>query len=150
MAQTTAGISMQATKVESSVDGTNWTDITGFSNNISWDGGERQTENTPTFGTDTHIITKGTRTPTTVTLKSVYTEGASDPTIVADAAYRAGTAYYLRWSPKGATSGTRLYTSTAGVVKKSTAASGESGSPATVMVEIVIECADVVPSTVTP
>ncbi len=146
MAQTTGGISMRSNKIEASVNGSSWTDISGFSNKVEWDGGERATGTAETFDGDTQIITAGKRGSVKVKASIVYTEGASDPVEVARAAYEAGTPYYLRWSPKGGGSTTFQYTTPAGFIKKPVLPGGDANSADPVMVEIELEVAYVTKS----
>lgn len=138
MTQTTGGLSMRNCKIEMSINGSVWTDISGFSNVINWDSGDRDTDSVPTFDGDTKIVTAGKRNPINVTAKIVYTEGVSDAFEVARAAYEAATAFYLRWSPKGGTTGNFNYTTDSGIVKNPILPQGDSGSAAAVLVDIVM------------
>lgn len=143
MAQTTGGISFKANKIEQSTDGSNWTDISGFSNTVEVDGGERAVEEFFTFDGDTPIISSGKRSMLEVKVKIVYTEGASDPQEVYRAAYEAGTAMYYRWSPKGGSGGQFRYTTSAGVPITPPYPGGDAGSAETVAIEQSINCASI-------
>jgi hypothetical protein len=130
---------MKNCKVEISTNGSTWTDVGGFSNTIEVDGGDRETEGTSTFDGDTKIVTAGKRNPLTVKLKVVYTEGVSDPVEVARAAYENATPLYIRWSPKGGTTGNFQYYTDAGFVKNPVLPAGDSSSAEAVLVEINLE-----------
>ena len=110
MAQTTAGTSFKDCKIETSTNGTTWTDISGFASSVDLDGGDRQTSEVYTFDGDTGIITKGKREPIEVTASIIYSEGVSDPQAVVQTAYEAGSDLYVRWSPLGGTTGKKQYT----------------------------------------
>lgn len=145
MAQTTGGKSARNVYVEYSINGTVWTDCSGWANSIKWDGGDRETGNVNTFDGDTVIHTRGKRTESNVTLSAIYTEGGSEVSRAAHAAYRNGTDFYLRWAPFGNTTGNIRYTSTAGTVKtpvSPTEVKADSGDA--LAVEIALECADIV------
>jgi len=148
MAQTTGGMSFKANKVETSVNGSAWTDISGFGNSIEIDGGKRETEDTHTFDGDTPILTAGKRGSLTVKVKIVYTEGASDPQETVRAAYEAASPLYVRWSPKGGASTQFQYTTSAGIVTTEPYPGGESGSAEAVMTEFELACASVTKSVV--
>lgn len=148
MAQTTTAYTMRNCVLESSTNGTTWTAISGFANEVSWDGGERDTDGVKTFEGDTPVQTTGKRNLITVTAKVVYTEGVSDPAVTAQTAYEAGTDYYLRWSPRGGTSGQRMYTSAAGRIKNPVLPQGDVNAATPLLVEIVLETPNVTPSTV--
>lgn len=150
MAQTTTKYTMKNCKVEMSTNGSSWTDISGYSNAIAWEGGERQTESVHTFDGDMPLIGGAKRDALSITAKVVYTEGGTDAAIAAQSAYENMTDFYLRWSPRGATSGQKLYTSSAGIVKNPVLPAGEASSATPILVDIVLEVASITPSTVTP
>ena len=139
MAQTTDAISFKNVKVEVSTDGTTWTDISGFANSVEIGGGDRQTGEVYTFDGDTAIITTGKREPLEITVKAVYTEGANDPFEVVRAAYEGGTSLYVRWSPKGGTTGDFQFESDAGYVTNAIYPQGEAGSGDPVVVEFTVK-----------
>lgn len=138
MSQTTGQISFKDCKVETSLNGSSWTDISGFAASVMVDGGERMIGKEFTFDGDTPLMTGGKRDLLEVTVKSVYTEGASDPIEVFRAAYEACSAMYLRWSPKNGQAGEFQYTTGAGIVKTSTYPSGEAESPDPVTLEVTV------------
>lgn len=146
MAQTTNAISFRAGRVEISINGTVWTDISGFSASITVDGGERETEDTQTFDGDTPILTAGKRGSLEVKVKIVYTEGVSDPQEVVRTAYEAASALYVRWYPKGSTSGNFLYTTDPGIVKNHPYPGGEAESAAAVATGFTLATAKVTKS----
>lgn len=117
MAQTTNAMSGRNCYIALSTGGTSFTDISGFANAVEIDGGERQTGSVHTADTDYPIITPGKRDAITVKVKAVYTEGATDPYTVVKTAYEAASALYVKWAPKGNTSGNIAFTSASGIVK---------------------------------
>jgi len=116
MAQTTSATSAVNAFVEFSTNGSSWTDVSGFANKIDAPSGKRTVGDTPTFAGDTHIVTGGKRPPVDVKASFVYTEGASDAWAMAKTAYEAGSAFYIRWSPKAATTGNFRYTTDSGII----------------------------------
>ena len=138
MAQTTDGMSARNLTIETSPDGSAWTDISGFANSVEVDGGERDSEETFTFDGATPIRTVGKRHGYELTVKIVYTEGASDPAEVIRQAYENGTDFYLRWSPKGGNSGDFMYTTGAGWILSPTYPSGDAGSAAAMGIEFKV------------
>lgn len=137
MAQTTEYYSMKNARVEFSTNGSTWTNASGGSNLVEWDGFERENEFTPTFDGDTKILTTGKREGGTVRFRAIYTEGASDITAAAQSAYDNDTPFYLRWSPRGGTSGQKQYTTLAGRVAKPVYPAGESNA-ASILVEVEV------------
>src|SRR6266540_5108026 len=118
MAQTTGAVAGVAAKVEFSVNGSAWTDISGSSNSI--DPGEQsgQSGEAYTFtGQDAAAITAGKSEPIEIDVKIVYTETAGEAFEVVRAQFQvSGRAGYLRWSPRGGTTGQSQYTTGAGVL----------------------------------
>ena len=139
MAQTTDGMSFKDCKIETSANGSSWTDISGFANSLDVSGGERKLEETFTYSGDVPILTAGKRGALEVKVKAVYTEGASDPTEVVRAAYEGGTSLYVRWSPKGGTTGQFQYATAAGKVTTPVYPKGDAESAAAVMIEFTLK-----------
>jgi len=128
MAQTTGATSFKDCKIECGADGAAWEDHSGWGNSIELGGGDRQIGVMYTYDGDTAIITGGKREPLEITVKAAYTEGASDFFEDVRAAYEAGSAWYLRWSPKGGDSAEFLFTSDEGIIKSFVYPVGEAGS----------------------
>lgn len=149
MAQTTGGMSMKDCSLEYSTNGSSWTDISGFSNSIEPDGGDRKLSETYTMDGDTAIITKGKREPIDLKVRIVYTEGGSDPFEVVRAIHEAGSDFYLRWSPKGGDSTEFMYTSPAGAIQSFPYPGGDTGSSDAIMTEFVLKVPYVTKSVVT-
>lgn len=116
MAQTTSGVSGRAVYIALATDGSTFTDISGLANSVEVDGGERNMGETFTATGDTPIVTPGKRAAMNVKVKSVYTEATSEAYALAKAAYEAGSALYVRWAPKGNTTGNVQYTTASGIV----------------------------------
>lgn len=146
MPQTTGAISFKDCKVELSVDGAVWIDASGHGNEVSLGGGDRATAEAFTFLGDTPIVMKGKRSALDITLKALYTETSNEPYLLAEAAYQNATPLYIRWSPKGGTTGQRQFTSDAGVVTAPPYPVGGAGSVDAVPVTISIKTPKVTPA----
>jgi hypothetical protein len=118
MAQTTGALSAKNAVIEVSTNGSSWTDISGFANKVDPGDQTREVGDAYTFDGDTAIITAGKRKPLDLKCSVLYTEGASDPFETVRTAYEAGTALYLRFTPKAATTGNFRFTSDTGLVTK--------------------------------
>ncbi len=130
MAQLAAAISLRDCDVEVSTNGTTWTNISGAASSVEVSGGDRQTGDVYTFDGDTALLTYGKREPLEVTVKIVYSEGTAEPFEIVRAAYEAGTAFYVRWAPRGNVTGRARYTTAEGRVTSFTYPAGESnGDP---------------------
>lgn len=117
MAQTTGGTSGVAAKVEVSANGSSWTDISGSTSVL--DPGEQAgaTGDAYTFSGDTAIVTAGKTEPLEITVQGVYTETAGEGFEVVRAQFQTSArVLYVRWSPKGGTTGQFLHTAAAGVI----------------------------------
>lgn len=150
MAQTTAAISWRDCKIEmNTVSGSaGWTDISGFANSVAVSGGDRDIGALKTLSGDTPIIAGGKRNPLDVTVKVAYTEGATEPHVVATNVYEAsGSSLYLRWAPSGSSAGKKLFTTSAGIVKSPVYPQGGADSGDPVTVDITITVASITPST---
>lgn len=150
MPQTTDGMSFADAKIEISANGTTWTDISGFSNSVEVDGGDRSLGEIFTAEGDTPIITKGKRASMNVKMKIVYTEGASDPQEVVRADYESGTRMYVRWSPKGGGSGAFMYTADPGYIESFSYPVADVGSGDTILTEFSVKVAKITKSVVAP
>ena len=115
MAQTTAAISGAANVLEYSTDGSSWTDISGFAQSVTVDPQNRMNGVAYTFDGDTGIVTFGKLEPVPITANVVYTEDASSvyEALLAIHQTAGGGTIYLRWTPKGATAGSSVFTTPA-------------------------------------
>lgn len=147
MAQTTGAISFKDVKLEISTNGTVWTDISGFANEVGLGGGDRALAETFTFDTDTPIITPGKRASIDVTVKAVYTEGGSDPYVMVESAYQNGTKLYLRWSPKGGSAGQYSFAADPGYVAGPPYPRGSADSADAVPLEFTVKSPKITRST---
>lgn len=104
MAQTTGAIARSGFKVEVSVNGTDWTDISGAAATVTNDGGEALVGDQMTAEGMYAIVTPGNKTePRNITVSCVYTEVATtEPWDVVYGRF-VGTAktVAVRWSPAG-------------------------------------------------
>lgn len=149
MAQITGALSARNAVLEFSLDAIAWTDVSGASNLIEWDDGERMHEGTQTFEGDTSILTVGKRELATVKIRAVYTQGATDLPKVANDAYRNASPLYLRWAPFGDEVGKTRYVTTAGQVIKPVHPSKIDVTSAEALVsELELVCADITSETV--
>src|SRR5690349_14338311 len=114
MSQTTGAMSSIDARMQTSPDGTNWTDHSGEATRVTPTGGGRQTGSRNTLEGDFPVVTNGKRILMDVEVEYLYTEGASDLFEVVRAAYEAGTALYVRWAPKGGQTGEFQFTTTVG------------------------------------
>jgi len=149
MAQTTDGMSLRDCKVEISTNGTDWTDISGFGAAVERSGGDRQSGDAYTFDGDTAIIAAGKREPIELNVRTVYTEGGSDPWQAVRTQYENAGDLYVRWAPKGGSVGDFRFTSDAGVVKNCPEPTGEAGSGDVVLFQFTIRVPKVTKSVVT-
>lgn len=129
---------MKNCKVEFSSGGTTWTDVSDEANSVSMSGFELETEATPVFGEAKKVQTVGGFAIGTVTIRAMYAETTTGAWGLANSAYTNRTTLYVRWSPRGGTTGQYRYTSDAGYVKSPVWPVGEEGATA-VMPEVVIE-----------
>lgn len=147
MAQGT-GISPKDMYVAVSTDGSSFTDISGNSSNVEPDGGDRKSGEFYTFDTDYAGLTRGKREPIDLKVSILYTEGGSDAWTVVNTAYENNTALYLRWSPKGNTTGNLRFTTGAGIVTSMIYPQGEAESPDAIMAEFTLKVPFVTKATV--
>ncbi len=118
MAQTTAAISQAGFKVEVSTNGSSWTDISGQACTVTEDGGDVKVGNQHTaYGSEAVVVSTNKTEPRTLTVKSLYTEEATEAWKVVRAQYVATTkTIYMRYSPKGGNPGDLQYTCAVGGV----------------------------------
>lgn len=143
MPQTTAAITWLNSKIYISTDGTAFTDISGFTNNLAISGGDRIIAKLFTGAGGLPIVLADARDSVQVSVKCAYTEGAADPYAVAQAAYENATALYVRWEPKSGDTGEFRYTTSIGVVLHPPYPQGEYGSGEVVTFEFAIECTSI-------
>lgn len=147
MAQAT-GISAKDMYIAISTNGTVWTDISGYANIVEPGSGDRKAGEFYTFDTDTPGLTRGKREPIDLKVSIVYTEGAADAWAMINTAYEGNSALYVRWAPKGNTSGNNQYTSGAGIVTSMIYPKGEAESADVVLCECTVKVASVTKSAI--
>lgn len=111
MAQTTGAMARSGFKVEVSVNGTDWTDISGAATNVTNEGGENLVGDQMTATGGYAIVTAGDKTePRNFTVSCVYTETAGEPWKIVIARHE-GTdkTIAVRWSPAGGATGTQRF-----------------------------------------
>lgn len=129
---------MKNCKVEFSANGTTWTDVTSDSNSVAMSGFELETDSVGLFGQAKKDQTAGGYAIGTVTVRLMYVETTSSGWGLAHTAWVNRTNLYVRWSPRGGTTGQYRFTSDAGYVKNPVWPTGEDGA-AQIMSEVVIE-----------
>lgn len=151
MAQTTGSLSWANCKIELSDDsGDTWTDISGFTNSISVDGGERATSEYFTATGDIPIVTSGKRGLIEITTKCVYTEDAANaPYIMVHEANEAQDPLMIRWSPKGGAVGDFQFASSAGQCAAPVYPQGAADSADAIPIEFTIKCGSITKSVIT-
>jgi hypothetical protein len=117
MAQTTGAVGIRAAYVGFSSDGAAWTDL-GAAARV-FDPGERtmMVGSAHTLDGANPILTPGKYEEQEVTVDFLYTETANEAFELLRARHEAGGVVYLRYAPKGNTSGNFMYTSGAGYVR---------------------------------
>jgi hypothetical protein len=116
MAQTTGAVNSVDARIETSPDGSAWTDHSGESVKLTPTGGDRQVGQRNTFDGDTPVVLTGKKDVSEVDVEYLYTEGASDLFEVARAAKEANSNFYIRWAPKGGQSGEFRFTTAVGKI----------------------------------
>ncbi len=120
----TGQISPKDTKIEYSTNGTDWTDMSGYSNKTAGTGGAREVVGTPVFDADVPVMTAGKRKELDLAVDCIYASGsaAGNPYRTFEAAYQNGSALYVRYAPQGlstsGSAGSDLFTSSAGIVSE--------------------------------
>lgn len=119
MAQTTNSVWGGAAKVEISINGSAWTDISGHANLVDSPLVERRQGERWTFDGEYPIVKVGKRNSIRIPVTIVYTEQAADAFEVVRAQYESagGGTLYLRWSPKGGDAAEFQYTTDSGFVQ---------------------------------
>src|SRR5512147_115138 len=112
MTQTTDSVWIGAGKVEISTNGSNWTDVSGQTNRLNVPTVERRSGSAYTLDGEWPIVKVGKMQPTEMSIRIIYTEGASDAFETFRAQYEAagGGTMYFRWSPKGGSGGDFQFT----------------------------------------
>ena len=116
MAQTTGGMSGVAGHVDFSTDGAAWTAVNGHGMTVNVSGGELMTGTAHTSDGQFPILKAGKHNPLVVTVNVVFTETADEPADMAEDAYEAASAFYVRWSPGGGDASDIGYTTGSGYV----------------------------------
>lgn len=118
MAQITGAVSETIVKLEVSVNGTNWTDVSGALASFENSGGDILIgEQMTADGEEAIVVSSLKMAPRDLTFGVVYTEGTNDPFKVIFDVYQGTTKLlYVRWSPRGGAATQKRYvTSVAGV-----------------------------------
>ncbi len=116
MPQTTLSISMINAYVAMSTDNSAFTDISGYSNKIEPGPMTRAAGEVYTYNGDTAIVKSGKRQPLDIKYSFLYTEEATGPFKIIYDRMVAGSGLYVRWAPKGNSTGNYQLTSDLGVI----------------------------------
>lgn len=103
MPQTTGAASRANFKVEVSINGSDWTDISGQSTNVTPSGGEQLIGEQQTADGDAPIVVPSNKVEATeLEISIVYTETGSEAFDIVGDRYRGSDkTIYLRYAPKG-------------------------------------------------
>lgn len=162
MAQTTGAIVGSGAKVEYSLNASGttgtWVDFSGYAASVEVSGGEQIVGSQMTLDGDAGIVRGANKTePFTVTVSVVYTETDSQPFDALWDRFKTATkTVALRWSPAGGAGGAVQFATT-DAAKSSPVlcpivsctpptSAADSGDP--LMFELVVECADILKSTI--
>jgi hypothetical protein len=123
--------------VQVSTDGTNWTDLSDTASvEIVTGTGSRKTTHLKPYGL-VNLIIPGPLTYMKIIVTYSYADATKDDTI--RAAYEAGSAFYVRYAPRGNTTGNFLYTSAAGIITSLPIPEGQRHSGAIVLNRFAFE-----------
>lgn len=150
MVQTTNSIWGGAAKIEISVNGSDWTDISGHAQRVLPDPVTRRTGEKWTFDGEYPIVKVGKRNSIGIMVGVIYTEQVADANDVVRGQFEAegGGTLYLRWSPSGGSGGDYQYTTDAGFVKEFPYAPVDSEEDGPMDVDFAIQCAQITKSVV--
>jgi hypothetical protein len=140
-------MTMKDNKVEISTNGTTWTDISGYTNKIEWDGGEREIAEASVFGEDVAKIAPGKRSPVEITVTVAYDESTSSPLETLQSAYESSSTLQVRWSPTGGVTGSKRY-SAIGYVTTPIVPAGDAEASDVLMVEFTLKAPEITVETV--
>jgi len=124
--------------VQVSTNGSSWTDLSDSATvEIPTGSGKRPTTSLRPYGFDVDIIVPGRRPPLKLIITYNYADAAIDTTILT--AYEAGSAFYVRFAPRGNAPGNFLYTSDAGIITSPPTPEGQRHSGTTVLARFTFE-----------
>jgi hypothetical protein len=111
MAQTTGAFAQSGFKVEVSLNGSDWTDISGQATNVAVEGGDQMVGEQHTADGEVPVVTGSNKTEAkTVTVSILYTETNGEAfQIVNDRYDGADKTIYLRYSPAGGGTGDKRW-----------------------------------------
>lgn len=109
MSATTGGWTGRNFKIELSTDGVSWTDWMSHSNKVSDATAKRPGGAVKVSGQDYPIVSTGIRDQVTPKFTFVRTETAGEPWALVKSAFENDSLLYVRWSPKGGSTGQSRY-----------------------------------------
>ena len=128
-AQTTGAISWELNQLEISTDGpSTWTDVSGSTNQVDNTGGDVSTAVAYTHTQMSPLVGYGPAALREVHITGLYTDSATEAFELLRAAYKNRTDIWVRYTPKGVTTGNKRYvTDTRGRITKFKEPSGSAG-----------------------
>lgn len=149
MAQTTGAVPGVNCKVEFSADGSAWTDISGSTSVVESPEQSGMSGEAYTFSGDNPIVTAGKKEPIEITVKIIYTETAGEAFKVVRTQWQtSGRVGYLRWSPRGGSSGQEQNTTGVGVLTAFTWPGTDAGDGKPIACGFKLKAPLITPSTV--
>ena len=142
---TTNAITFKNCRVEYSTNGTVYTLVNAEGTAVEVGDASRVTSDVYAFDSDTALVLAGKREPVDVTVRLLYTDADPFDTLLSE--FVNANTLYIRWSPKGGTSGTKQYTAS-GPITTITFPQGEASSPDPVAVSVTIRAAEIAQTTV--
>lgn len=118
-------------------------DASGFMTSVDFSGYEVQTGEAYTGNGQTAILTAGKTSPAEITVNSIYTEKADDPTDKLWAAKEAKKRVRFLWYPKGNAQGNWEWASEYGYLTSVTPPKGEASSADPILTTFVLKSAKI-------
>jgi len=140
MTQTTGHITLRNMKVEVSTDNSTWTNISGESNSIAISGGEIGSGEAYTAEGNLPLVGIGKVGLTEAKVKVIYVETSGSAWNTFFDAYVNGSDVYMRYSPKGGSTGNLMFTSGKGFVVSPVYPQGEVSDGNPTMCELTFKC----------
>jgi hypothetical protein len=150
MAQTQNALSFVDAVIEISIDGVAWTNVSGFTNSLGVDGGDRAVSEFFTLDGDTPILTKGKRSMLDVAIAALYTEVDDEPYDIVSGVVAANGNLYVRWAPKGSGSGNLRYTTSKGIIISPVYPAGAADSADAIPLDFTVRVGSITKAAIAP
>lgn len=148
MAQTSEYTTMRNVKVELSLNGSTWINISGQTSSVQVSGGRRTSATyEPQLG-QKPVVTLGIPEPTELLIKTVWGELNTSASEILHLAYQGNYPVYVRYSPKGGSSGQKRFVTGQAYITNPPLPEGnvEDGSP--ILVELRLRTDIVTPEVI--